>query len=574
MSLYLREISYLLFLLSIMGGVGCSETLDSREFPKQKEDVNAINVEGLARMRTEHDRQSTNAQIRKLQAANLKRNVFLVDLLTFSPAEQTMVVTLQGLIADDPNDVIMVRSGGMSAILLEQFKDNGNRIVSIDSPWDLLYRFKDRIAGGILYQQGNDSINVATSLCGRLNSIAVTESLITHLKNVRIPILKDVREYDEKRAFKDFKHLYSKQYLIEQEENKHIYLRDFAVANNAFVYYGVDDQFRREIADYFGSDALIFGWGDDEYRWIRDISKNNQAAVPANWSRNLSVMQSMQMDIAKRPKRYPEPVKDGERIVAFVMTDGDNVQWMAGGFVSNYGFWANQHRGQFNMTWEIAPSMAEIASVGLNYFYKTASDGKFIDDFVAGPSGAAYCFPSLRSDKNDYAVATAELMSKSDLSIMTILDSGGSLESAKAFLEKDEVMGVLYKDFSPYNKHKGQIDWYKGKPAISYKYILWEPDAQNSPEGVARAIAKMPASPGTDSGSYALINVHAWSYGNDAGPLQSLGRPLGDIGGPMEAVRRTIDLLPADTRVVTAQELIILLRNNFGDPVWTLCYTR
>ncbi len=34
----------------------------------------------------------------------------------------------------------------------------------------------------------------------------------------------------------------------------------------------------------------------------------------------------------------------------------------------------------------------------------------------------------------------------------------------------------------------------------------------------------------------------------------------------MEAVRQTIDLLPPPTRVVTAEEFVILLRNNFGTP--------
>jgi len=114
-------------------------------------------------------------------------------------------------------------------------------------------------------------------------------------------------------------------------------------------------------------------------------------------------------------------------------------------------------------------------------------------------------------------------------------------------------MGVLYKDYAPYNARRGEIFWHDGKPCVSYRYLLWEPKLANSPERVATAIAEQPASPSTDPDSYALINVHAWSYK--------------DIGGPMEAVRQTIDLLPPGTRVVTAEEFIILLRNNFGSPV-------
>ena len=50
-----------------------------------------------------------------------------------------------------------------------------------------------------------------------------------------------------------------------------------------------------------------------------------------------------------------------------------------------------------------------------------------------------------------------------------------------------------------------------------------------------------------------MINVHAWSFK--------------EIGGPMEAVKQTIDLLPRKTRVVTAAEFFISLRENFGTPV-------
>jgi len=35
----------------------------------------------------------------------------------------------------------------------------------------------------------------------------------------------------------------------------------------------------------------------------------------------------------------------------------------------------------------------------------------------------------------------------------------------------------------------------------------------------------------------------------------------------MEAVARTIELLPPRSRVVTAEELIVLLRESFGVPV-------
>ncbi len=121
--------------------------------------------------------------------------------------------------------------------------------------------------------------------------------------------------------------------------------------------------------------------------------------------------------------------------------------------------------------------------------------------------------------------------------------------------EQPEVLGVIYKDYAPYNAKQGRIFWHEGKLLRQLSLSALDPLYKNSPEGVAEAIATLPSSHATDPDSYALINVHAWSFS--------------DTGGPMEAVRRTIDLLPPRTRVVTAEELINLLRQNFGSPVGT-----
>ncbi|MFI4912360.1 MAG: hypothetical protein ACIAQZ_11900 [Sedimentisphaeraceae bacterium JB056] len=537
-------------------------------YDRIKEDVSVVNIEEFVwRVRMEHDAIETNKVIDELKEQNLNRNIWLVDVLTFAPAEQTMVVTLQGLLADDSEDVIMVRSGGISSLMVQKLRANGNKIIEVDTPWEMLLRFKNRISGAIVYDPSNGSINAATSLCGPFNAIAVTKQMVSHLKNVQIPVIKDVSGYDARKLFDEYKEFFVRGMVVEQDPAKNIYLRDFAIANNCFTYYGVDEELQSEILSYFGPSPLVYGWGADEYGWVKDVSNNNATTVPANWCRNLSVMDSLKFPITKRDKVVPKPVKEGERIVAFVMTDGDNIQWMAGGFVTDYGFWANGNRGDFNMSWEMAPDMADVCSFGLDYFYKTAASGNYKDCFVAGPSGSGYCFPSYRTDNKEYATQTAEDMKAAQLSLLTILDADGNIEISRDYLEREEIDGVLYKDFAPYHKFAGQIYWHNGKPAVSYKYVLWEGLEGGMPKEVAESISKMPSSPATNQDSYALINVHAWSYGNVAGPLQQVNRPLGDIGGPMEAVKRTIDLLPENTRVVTAEEFMILLRDNFGTPV-------
>jgi GxGYxYP putative glycoside hydrolase C-terminal domain/GxGYxY sequence motif in domain of unknown function N-terminal len=479
-------------------------------------------------------------------------DLWVIDIDKASPAEQTLAVTLQGLV-NKQSARVWIASDGMNGIILDQLRQEGTQVHTVATVWDLLTQFRSEVKGALLYKSGAGSLNVATSLCGPKQAVAVDETIVDKVKASGLEVLFDARGYDERKAYTEFKDLFGRGLVVEQTEEKNAHLRDFAVQRNAFTYYRMDSSTTTKVIQELGSNAFVYGWGGDEHLWVQTLSKAGGLGIAADWSRNLSALAQMPASISARPHHYPDPVQDGQRIVAFVMSDGDNIQWMGGGFVSDKGFWANSHRGEFNMTWEMAPVLAEVAPRVLDHFYRTASHGNSIDDFVTGPSGAGYSYHSDLPDRAAFAAKTAEYLRRSDLSVVSLLNSGGSMEQSSEMLERPEVMGVLYKDYSPYNLGKGAIFWHNGKPCISYHFLLWEPLNTNSPEGVAQEISQMPAKPLTDQQSYAIINVHAWSWK--------------EIGGPLEAVKRTIDMLPPGTRVVTAEELVILLRNNFGTPV-------
>lgn len=473
------------------------------------------------------------------------RELWVIPHAGMSPAEQMLAQTLQGVVGRE-RPRIWVRSGSMYAVVEAQLRREGVILSEAASVWDLVREFRSEVKGAVLYRLGTPSVNVATSLCGVLDAVAVEESLRGRAVAAGLAVVADAREMSEREALARYRERYARGVLVEQSPEKAGHLRDFAVARRAFTFFATDPAFRTEAVRTLGPNALVYGWGADEHEWVSGLSRANATGAPADWCHNLSALQKLPAGRLRRPRRPVLKAEDGTRYVAFVMSDGDNLQWLCGNFVGNRRYWESPLRGQFPMTWEVSPLLAEVAPRVLQHLYATA---KPTDAFVAGPGAPGYTFPHLQPDREALARQAAPSFRRADIAMASVLNTNeGRLGETAPLLSLREVDGVLYKAYSPYHRHKGEIFWHAGKPCVSYRFLLWE--GIMGPEDLAREVARMPASPRTDPNSFALVNVHAWSYG--------------ELGGPLEAVRRAIDLLPPGTRVVTADQVIALLRANFG----------
>jgi len=482
----------------------------------------------------------------KISVSGKLTDLYVAEHGSYSQPEQMMLCTLAGLACNDEKVIWIGYPGQISEWYVAQYKSLGVDIHSAGSIWDLLATFRPIVKGYVLYDINNGTDNCATSLCGPMRAIAVDVSLAAKMQDFNLPMLADVRDMNESAVFQKYNSLFSDTAMAELATGL-TYLRDFITANNMFVFWNPGHTARKTYLKKLKPNSIVYGYGPEEHKWVEDLSKSQTAGVPSDFSLNLPVMSRLKAAIPDRPKKYPQPAKEGERIICFVMSDGDNLCWVQGGFASDTIYWSNPLRGSFCMTWEMAPIVADIAPAMLSYFYSNASSK---DDFVVGSSGLGYCFPNYLPDKKSFAKLSADYAVKCKLTIVSILDSGGDLSNAKEYLECPNVLGVLYKDYSPYNKFGSQIYWHNGKPCASYKYLLWDNCDENRPEGISKSVAQMPVSPAQDPNSYALVNVHAWSFR--------------EVGGPMAMVKKTIDLLPPNTRVVTAEEYFRLLKDNFG----------
>lgn len=471
----------------------------------------------------------------------------VVDPRGMSAAEQALLASLQGQVNRE-QAALWVRAPGVQVRILEDLQAEGWQVKTQRSLWDWVGAEAPRLEGYLTCDVTNASLNVATSLAGPRRAVVADISLTERLRSLGLKEVLDVRGLDEATAFRRYRSEFVNGWVVHQPVSKPLHLRDLAVALQAFTFFEGPTEQRVGIIRDLGPQALVMGWGLDEHDFVRDISRGSGVVIPSDWALNLSALRHLPADIPARPRsKEPPPLADGERVVAFVVSDGDNVQWLLNGFVDAPGFWASPLRGNFAVSWELAPTLVSLAPRVLAHLYRTAT---MQDDFVAGPSGVGYYFPNQSPQRAELAIRTAASLVPAQLEAVSLLDSGGGLDGADEVVTPPEVRGVLYKDYAPYHRFAGQVRWRSGKPIVSYRYLLWEEAGRGGrlrpdwlPEGVAEAVGRQ-GTEGEDR--FALINVHAWSFR--------------DSGGPMGAIRRTMDRLPPGTRVVTVTEFLQLLQ--------------
>jgi hypothetical protein len=240
------------------------------------------------------------------------------------------------------------------------------------------------------------------------------------------------------------------------------------------------------------------------------------------------------------------------------MSDGDNCQWLTGGFATDPKWFGSPYRGQFNMTWDLTSTLGEMSPVAFNYLYQHASNGTHKDSFVSS-GGAGLTFPSRYPDIDGLVSSISQSMQAADQKVISILDPSYDTAKLQAILDDPQVMGMMFKTYANYYKGRnGALEFHNGKPILSVKYSLW--DGADTALSIANALnASAHRDPVGDPASYSIVNVHPWSV---------LGPNGTGSGNPMSNLNQLVQWLdPARVEVITLEEMMVHLRNNFGKPL-------
>ena len=477
------------------------------------------------------------------------RELWVVDPQGLKGPENALLAAIQGVL-NRTGAVVWVKGPGMNARILDELRSEGWVLREVRGPWPLLREYRAAFSGLVIGQVGTESLNGATTLAGLTNAVVADPSLVERLVAEGWPVLADARSQSIATLWAQTRARVARGVMIHQDPSKALHLRDLAISLGAWTVYEEPAAERTRQVQALGPHTRVYGWGRDELEFVREVSQGGGAVIPADWSLNLSALRHLPATVPVR-SRLPKPRarSSGERVVAFVVSDGDNLQWVGGRFVDDPSFWASPLRGRFAVTWEMPPEAWVMAPRILGKILGTATP---LDDFIAGPSGYGYQFPGHLPDRPAAAAETARAVARVNWPLVTLLNAGGVQDSSIDWLEQPEIRGVLYKDYAPYNRGRGAVYWHQGKPSVSYRYLLWEQKDRSGglrpdwlPAGVAEAVERQASGAEAGSEAYALINVHAWSFR--------------DSGGPMGAIGRTIEALPPRVRVVTATDFFELM---------------
>ena len=420
----------------------------------------------------------------------------------------------------------------------------------------VLYSMRDRA-----------SLSAAATLAGILDAVAVDTDLEQAVIDLGYTQAVDVRGKDGRWVFEKYRGQINDNLIIVHTNDPRFHrsayhLKDWPAATQALSWWDNDEALSRRVFGSMAPCSPVYGWLNpvtdrDEGLAVRLHSEEGLFQIPSDWMVNLSVHASMGRALKDKSFRQIAPrqspiTEEDVHYVTFIMSDMDNILTEIGthSFYSTRKFYRNPHRGEFPMTWGMAPSLVELSPNGVAMWYRDATPN---DVFIAY-CGLGYSYNSVSPYLQTHAKRLGEWMERADLRVLLLIDyvlphdtlDDSYYESARWFTALEQVEGLIYLEYIQYAPHDGKILWFDGKPMVTARFDFrretFYPAVRPTAAALAESINALPADPSRPDG-YTAVTVHAWSKG-------------------MDDIAEVVGLLDDNVRVVDAETFIRLIRRN------------
>lgn len=283
----------------------------------------------------------------------------------------------------------------------------------VDNPYTLIDKYKNEIAGIVIYDDTNTSslhtINLATTIAGLKSTLVVSPALAKVIqKKYHFKVVEDLRDHNFRDKWSIYEYMFENYTSatsdrvvcslppVGDDETGAIYghMRDYAIAVGASVFYLDPKAYMdSELLHKFlirmqPGKSVCMGWWIQENEGVLYAAKYGIATLATDYSQNLTVYAGMNKgQTITKQKTAKAPKLENKVYVSYIISDGDNLQYMEGFML---GMWGQSERGEVPVTWTMTPALADVEKPLLNYYNKTKTEN---DCFVDGPSAYGYIYP-------------------------------------------------------------------------------------------------------------------------------------------------------------------------------------
>jgi hypothetical protein len=385
----------------------------------------------------------------------------------------------------------------------------------------LLTHFASRLDGYILCDPESASSHVAASLSGILNAVAIPTDIESQAIAAGLTKALDVTGKDELWALTNYGDVLNKDLAFFLGYGD-IGLIDYAAYTGGLRFFDPDinGALTNAVYDFLNPGAMFYGWWVTEDGTVAKLSENSFKIIPSGGLKNISTFTNMDVPVKKQKERMtPFKVEEDVHTVCFVISDGDNVSWPVGAAYWDAWTWKNDSQSLIQLGWTLSPALSELTPLIYNELVQglqTTPDGRNVA--IASPSGLGYYFPSLSPNQPFHCEQLNEFMRKADMNIVNVIDADDGAHNPDEYLKQSNIDALFYYTYgAQYQGMHGAISWYKDKPSIGGRFVLWgnsEDDSEEINEGVRQGLANTLNGQSTNIYSedgYSLVPVHAWT---------------------------------------------------------------
>lgn len=372
------------------------------------------------------------------------QTVFVADAHGLSNVDMTTATTLQGIynaaqkssrlyLNWRPEDDFWITQLPKSVHVVSIPPPDGGSLVQL-----LLERFQSVIRGAIVSNPANpDTVNLATTMAGIDRAVVIDPSQETMVDALGIKVLYDFNTPE----FTGYNNVQTYQWgvdhLLPQTTTRMLYMlpgthggdRDYAVATKSFVFYLTSTNAAQQavfgtILAHTPANTPVMGYIPNENPDVAYLSAGGHFLNASDNLSNESIWASMPSPAAVHEPTQPAPIaaQPNTVYIAFVQSDGDNVQYMQHRMAQ---VWQMPDLASVPEGWTVAPGAVEFAPTLLQYFNSHLPDNS---ELVAGPSGVGYATQLNGPDLTRFAELSTEIMRRDDMKTVDSFQAQGSVD--------------------------------------------------------------------------------------------------------------------------------------------------